>query len=67
MCVKNKYSLCTLYSVHIAYIIHVFVISLLFTFQSHCNCAFTLAGPMHYARISKIMTRQTINVCKCCE
>ena len=30
---------------------------------------FTLAGPTHFARISKITTRQirNVNVCKCCE
>ena len=28
---------------------------------------FTLAGPTHLARNSKIMNGQTKNVCKCCE
>ena len=57
ICVQNKCALCTLYSVHCS----------LYVQHTHCNCVFTLAGPAHLARISKIMTCQTKNVCKCCE
>ena len=30
----------------------------LYVQYTYCNCVFTLAGPAHLARISKIMTRQ---------
>ena len=30
----------------------------LYVQHTHCDCVFTLAGPAHLARISKIMTRQ---------
>ena len=60
MCAENKCALCTFYSIH--------AVSLLPTFCSPYNyCIFTLSGPTHFARIRKIMTRQTINVCKCYE
>ena len=42
ICVQNKCALCTLNTVVYTY----------------SNCVFTLAGPAHLARISKIMTRQ---------
>ena len=61
MCVKiNVLYLCAMYSVHIAYIAHR---------VAQYAFLFTLAGPTHFARISKITTRQirNINVCKCCE
>ena len=65
MCVKIN---CTLYIVqrtmyNIAYI------CVLRNLYLPLNCVFTLAGPTHFARISKIMTRQirNFNVCKCCE
>ena len=51
MCVKINVQ-CALYILHI-YAQYAFL--------------FTLAGPTHLARISKITTRQTRNVCKCCE
>ena len=30
----------------------------LYVQHTHCDCVFTLAGPAHLARISKIITRQ---------
>ena len=45
ICVQNKCALCTLYTS-------------LYVQHTHCDCVFTLAGPAHLARISKIMTRQ---------
>ena len=56
MCVKINvlYVQCTLYILHIMRI-------------AQYAFLFTLAGPTHLARISKITTRQTRNVCKCCE
>ena len=54
ICVQNKCALCTLYTeVGIQH--------------THCNCVYTLAGTVHLAHISIIMTHQTKNVCKCCE
>ena len=56
-----------MYSVHIAYIAHRAYI--LFIRVAQYAFSFTLAGPTHFARISKIPTRQirNVNVCKCCE
>ena len=31
----------------------------LYVQHTYCDCVFTLAGPAHLARISKIMTRHT--------
>ena len=67
MCVKINvlYVQCTVYILHTiahrAYILYMRVAQYAFLF--------TLAGPTHFARISKITTRQirNINVCKCCE
>ena len=67
MCVKINvlYVQCTvyilLYIAHRAYILYMRVAQYAFLF--------TLAGPTHFARISKITTRQirNVNVCKCCE
>ena len=41
--------MCFMYVVHCS----------LYVQHRHCNCVFTLAGPAHLARISRIMTRQT--------
>ena len=30
----------------------------LYVQHTHCKCVFTLAGPAHLVRISKVMTRQ---------
>ena len=68
MCVKiNLLYICAMYSVHIAYIAHCAYI--LYMRVAQYAFLFTLAGPTHFARISKITTRQirNINVCKCCE
>ena len=54
MCVQN---MCFMYVVHCS----------LYVQHTHCDCVFTLAGPVHLARISKIMTRQKKKGCKCCE
>ena len=56
MCVKINvlYVQCTVYTVHIEYI------------YAHCAIRFFIY-PAHFARISKITTRKTRNVCKCCE
>ena len=40
--------MCFMYIVHCS----------LYVQHTHCDCVFTLAGPAHLARISKIMTRQ---------
>ena len=62
MCVKINvlYVQCTVYILHI-YILYIRV--------AQCAFLFTLAGPTHFARISKITMRQirNVNVCKCCE
>ena len=62
MCVKINvlYVQCTVY------ILHIYAHSAISPFLP-LNCVFTLAGPMHFAHISKITTRQTRSVCKCCE
>ena len=62
MC-KNKCAVCAMYSVHIAYIAHRAYISKTSGKVLYMNVAryaflFTLAGPTHFARISKITTRQ---------
>ena len=66
MCVKINvlYVQCTVYILHIAhraYILYIHVAQYAFLF--------TLAGPTHFVRISKITTLQirNVNVCKCCE
>ena len=67
MCVKINvlYVQCTVYILHIyahrAYILNIRVAQYAFLI--------TLAGPTHFARISKITTRQirNVNVSKCCE
>ena len=64
---KNKCAVCAMYSVHIAYIAHRAYI--LYMRVAQYAFLFTLAGPTHFARISKITTHQirNVNVCKCCE
>ena len=64
---KNICAVCAMYSVHIAYIAHRAYI--LYMRVAQYAFLFTLAGPTHFARISKITTRQirNVNVCKCCE
>ena len=70
MCVKINvlYVQCTVYiAVYIAYIAHRAYILYIRVVQY--AFLFTLAGPTHFACISKITTRQirNVNVCKCCE
>ena len=55
MC-KNKCAVCAMYSVHIAYIAHRAYI--LYIRVAKYAFLFTLAGPTHFARISKITTRR---------
>ena len=62
MC-KNKCAVCAMYSVHTAYIAHRTYILYMRVVQY--AFLFTLAGPTHFACISKITTRQTRSVCKC--
>ena len=56
-----------MYSVHIAYIAN--RAYLLYMRVAQYAFLVTLAGPTHFARISKITTRQlrNVNVCKYCE
>ena len=49
---KNKCAVCAMYSVHIAYIAHRAYI--LYIRVAQYAFLFTLAGPTHFARISKI-------------
>ena len=53
--INMLYVQCTVYILHIY--AHLFILKL---------CIFP-PGPTHFARISKITTRQTRNVRKCCE
>ena len=55
-----------MYSVHITYIAH--RANILYMRVAQYVFLFTLAGPTHFARISKITTHQirNFNVCKCC-
>ena len=66
MCVKIN-AVCAMYSVHIAYIAH--RTHILYMRVAQYAFLFTVAGPTHFARTSKITTRQirNVNVCKCCE
>ena len=61
MCVKINalYAQCTVYTVQCTYCIYMRI--------AQYASLFTLAGPTDFARISKITTRQTRNLCKCCE
>ena len=54
-----------MYSVYIAYIVQRAYI--LYMRVAQYAFLFTFVGPTHFARISKITTRQTRSVCKCFE